>query len=258
VTRASTLLAALIAGCGGSTGSGLVTFRAMAGGPADATGGALSFDTSIGYHVSLTRVRLRIGAVYLNQTVPASGAAATGCVQVPPIYVAEAFGPLTLDLLSPILQPFPAVGEATETQARTAEVWLTGGDVNAPQDPTVILDVAGTATKAGTSYPFQGTVTISANRAIAPGNPALPGSNPICKQRIVTPILVDITPTNGGVLTLRVDPRSMFNTVDFATLGPASGSSTLLQIPDTNAGAGAALFGGLRSNFGVYQFTWSP
>jgi hypothetical protein len=257
--RTSSLLALLLAACGGSTGSGLVTFRAMAGGPADATGGPLSFAAG-SYQVTLSRARLRIGAVYLNQTVPASGAAASGCVQIPPIYVAEAFGPVTLDLLSPILQPFPAVGEATQTQARTAEVWLTGGDVNAPQDPTVILDVAGTASKAGTAFPFQGTVTISLNRAIPPGNPALPGNNPICKQRIVSPIEVDITPTNGGVLTLRVDPRGMFNTVDFATLGPAPGSSTVLEIPDTNAtSAGTALFkDGLHSAFGVYQFTWSP
>jgi hypothetical protein len=256
--RTASILATLLsAACGGTTGSGLVSFRAMAGGPASATGGALSFDTGIGYHVTLTRARLRIGAVYLNVTVPSSGAAATGCVQIPPIYVAEAFGPVTVDLLSPILQPFPATGEATQTEAMTAEVWLTGGDVNAPQDPTVILDVAGTATKSGASFPFQGTVTISDNRAIPPGSPALPGSNPICKQRIVTPILVDITPTDGGVLTLRIDPSGMFNTVDFATLAPAPGSTALLQIPDTNAGAGAALFKGLLSNSGVYQFSWS-
>jgi hypothetical protein len=257
VTKVSILLVALIAGCGGSTGSGLVTFRAMAGGPADAVAAA-SFDSSNGYHVSLTRARLHIGAVYLNQTVPASGAAATGCVQVPPIYVAEAFGPVTVDLLSPVLQPFPAPGDGTVTRATTAEVWLTGGDVNAPQDQTVIFDVAGTASKAGTSYPFEGSVTISANRAIPATNPALPGANPICKQRIATPILVDITPTDGGVLTLRVDPRNLFNTVDFATLGPAPGSTTLLEIPDTNAGAGAALFKALLSNFGVYQFAWTP
>ncbi len=61
------------------------------------------------------------------------------------------------------------------------------------------------------------------------------------------------------MLTLRVDPRGMFNTVDFATLGPA-GSSTPLEIPDTNAtSAGLALFkDGLHSAFGVYQFSWSP
>jgi hypothetical protein len=49
----------------------------------------------------------------------------------------------------------------------------------------------------------------------------------------------------------------MFNTVDFATLSPASGSPGVLQIPDTQAPAGAALFKGLLQNAGVYQFSWS-
>jgi hypothetical protein len=258
VKRTMKLVAALLAtACGGTTGSGLVTFRAMGSGPTNATGTALSFSTAVGYQVTLNRAKIHLGAIYLNASVPSSGAAATGCVQIPPIYIAEAFGPVTLDLLSPTLQAFPAVGEATQTEAKTAEVWLTGGDVNAPDDPTVILDVAGTASKGGNSYPFQGTVTIGNNRAIPPGNPALPGANPICKQRIVTPILIDITPVDGGVLMLRVDPAGMFQTVDFATLALAPGSTTVLQIPDTQAGAGAALFKGLLSNAGVYRFSWS-
>jgi len=242
------LLSMLLAACGGTTGSNLVSFQAMAGGPADATGATLAFDTASGYHVSLTRARLRIGAVYLNQTVPSSGAAASSCV-LPGIYVAQVFGPVTLDLLSPLLQPFPVQGEGTQTEAHTAEVWLTGGDVNAPEDPTVILDVAGTASKGAGTYPFEGTVTISDNRATPVQNPSLPGANPICKQRIVTPIVIALTPTSGGVLTLRVDPRGMLQTVDFAA---ATGGT----IPDTNAGPGAALFKGLLSNAGVYQFSW--
>jgi len=241
------VLAILLAGCSGTTGSNLVTFQAQAGGPADATV-PLVFDTAFGYHVSLTRAQLRVGAVYLNTSLPTSGAGATSCV-LPGIYVAEAFGPVSVDLLSPVLQPFPAAGEGTQTQATTAEVWLTGGDVNAPIDPTVILDVAGTASSAAGTFPFQAAVTISSNRAIPVLTPALPGSNPICKQRIVTPIAVGLTPTNGGVLTLRIDPRGMFQTVDFAT---ATGG----VIPDSSAGPGAALFKGLLSNAGVYQFTW--
>jgi hypothetical protein len=242
------LLPLLLAGCNGTTGSGLVSFTALAGGPADAAS-PLPFTTAIGYQVSLSRARLRIGAVYLNTSNPTSGAGATSCV-LPGIYVAEAFGPVSVDLLSPALQPLSALGEGTATLATTAEVWLTGGDVNAPVDPSVILDVAGTAARGGATYPFQGSVTISNNRAIPVTSPALPGSNPICKQRIVTPIVVALTPTDGGVLTLRIDPRGMFQTVDFAA-APAG------VIPDTNAGPGAALFKGLLSNAGVYQFTWS-
>jgi len=56
------------------------------------------------------------------------------------------------------------------------------------------------------------------------------------------------------VLGLRIDPRGMFNGVDFSTLGAPGAASSL--IPDTTAGAGGALFRGLHSNFGVYAFTW--
>ena len=248
------LLAALLTACGGTTGSNLVSFRAMAGGPADATV-PLTFDTSAGYHVSLTRARLRIGAVYLNQSTVNSGAGPGPCI-LPGIYVAEAFGPVTVDLLSPVLQSFPTLGEGTATPAKTAEVWLTGGDVNARVDPTVIFDVAGTATKGGATYPFQGTLTISDNWATPSSSPALPGANPICKQRIATPILVDFTPTDGGLLTLRIHPSGMFQTVDFATLSPATGSTTL-EIPNGPVGAGLVLHTGLLSASGVYELSWS-
>src|SRR5207245_11274119 len=109
----------------------------MAGGAAVATA-PLSLDTSAGYHVSLTRALLHVGAVYLNESNPNPGAGPAPCV-LPGIYVAEVFGPVTVDLLSPLLQSFPALGEGTETAAKTAEVWLTGGDVNAQTDLTALF-----------------------------------------------------------------------------------------------------------------------
>src|SRR5439155_4576547 len=154
-------LTALLAACGGTTGSNLVSFRAMVGGAADATV-PVSFDTSAGYHVSLTRAQLLIGAVYLNQSTVNPEAGPAPCI-LPGIYVAEAFGPVTVDLLSPVLRAFPTLGKGTETPAKTAEVWLTGGDINAKTDPTVIFDATGIAMKGGTAYPFQATLTISDN-----------------------------------------------------------------------------------------------
>ncbi len=250
-----TLLMLLAAGCGGSTGSALVTFGATASGPADATGGPLSFTSGYGAQVTLTSATLYIGAVYLNQSVPVSGAASEPCIS-PGIYVGQVFGPVDVDLLSPSPQQFPTRGEGTQTAAKTAEVWLTSGDVNAAGDSTVILDVEGTAVQSGQTFPFTAAVTIGSNRQIPVTNPALPGANPICHQRIVTPILVDITPTNGGTLVLEIDPRPMFNAVDFTTLTKVSDAPVQYQIPDTNAGQGGALFKGMEANYGVYTFTW--
>jgi hypothetical protein len=257
VKHAICVIAAMACACSGTTGSGLVTFTALASGPADAVAGApMSFDTGSGFHVVLTRAQLHIGSIYLNQSVPSSGGAQVPCV-LPGIYVAEAFGPLEVDLLSPQLHPFPTAGDGTQTPAKTAEVWLTGGDINASADPTVILSVGGTATRGSGVYPFTGSVTIGPNRALTGGNPGLPGANPICHQRIVTPILVDLLPTNGGTLELRVDPRGMFNALDFSALTRVSENPLRFEIPDSSGGPGGALFRGLLSNAGVYRFSWS-
>jgi len=250
-----------VCGCGGTTGSALVTFRGEASGPSDADGAPLSFTTGAGADVTLTKAALHLGAVYLNQSVPASGAAAEPCIS-PGIYVGELFGGLDVDLLSskPVL--FPSRGEGTETEARTAEVWLVGGgtdaraDVNANDDSTRILDVEGSATQDGVSYPFSATVTIGANRKPNVTNAALPGANPICHQRIVTPILVDLTPENGGTLALQIDPRPMFDSLDFSKAIEAPDAPGTYQIPDTTSGAGGSLFKGLTASFGVYSFSF--
>jgi len=258
------LLASLLlacGGCGGTTGSALVTFSGEATGPSDADGGPLSFTTGSGADVTLTKARLHLGAVYLNQSVPASGAAAEPCIS-PGIYVAELFGGLDVDLLSPKPVMFRSSGEGTETQARTAEVWLVGGgensaaDVNADNDSTHILEVEGSATQDDVSYPFAGVVTIGANRKPTVANAAMPGANPICHQRIVTPILVDITPKSGGTLALRIDPRRMFDSVDFSKALELADAPGSYEIPDTTSGAGGALFKGLTASFGVYSFSF--
>jgi hypothetical protein len=252
--RAAWVSLLLLSSCGGTTGSALVTSSGQASGPSDAAA-PLSFSTGAGAEVTLTSAKLHLGAVYLNQSLPASGAAAGPCVS-PGIYVAQLFGPLDVDLLSPVAVPFPSPGQGTETQARTAEVWLSGGDVNASADSTLIFDAEGTAAQDGLSYPFSATVTISANRTPQVTNPAMPGASPICHQRIVTPILVDITPRNGGALELQIDPRPIFDAVDFSQATKVSDDPAMYQIPDSNAGPGGALFKGLSANFGVYTFTF--
>ena len=242
--------AVLLGACNATTGSGLVSFIAVAGGPADAAP-QLTFDTGSGFHVTLSRAKLHVAAVYLNQSVPTSGAQESSCV-LPGIYVAQAFGPLDLDLPSP--------GEGTATAAATAEVWLAGNAIDDVDDRTVILDVAGAAQKGSTVWPFTGSVTIGTNRGIPVQNPATPGSNPICHQRIVTPIAVQLVPTEGGQLTMRIDPRGMWNAVDFSLLTAADESSSappIYKIPDENGGIGGALYKGLVSNAGVYTFAFS-
>ncbi len=261
---------AAAAGCNGTTGSGLVTFSARAAGPADAMDDApLAFTSGNGFAITLTAATLHLGAVYLNASKPSSGGPEEPCI-LPGVYVGQAFADVDVDLLSSTLTTFTTTGAGTANPAAVGEVWLTGGDINAADDPTPILQVAGTATRMGDSWPFTATVTISENRAVPPPSAAMPGANPICRQRIVSPICgaptaSDSCPpliamlTDGGTLDLRIDPRPMFDSVDFTSLAP-NGSAATVTIPDTSAGAGAELYGGLRSNAaigGVYQFTWT-
>jgi hypothetical protein len=246
--------ATLFVGCSGTTGGGLLTFTGLAGGPADAAD-PVTFTNGLGYQVTLTAARLHMGAVYLNASVPSSGAGESSCV-LPGIYVAEVFGPIDIDLLSRALVAFPSPGEGIESEARAGEIWLTDGDVNARDDHTEILSLAGTAEKDGASWPFTASVTIGQNRALPVQNPALPGSNPICHQRIVTPIPIDLRPVDGGLLTLRVNPRGLLTAVDFSKTEKISDSPLLYQIPDEQGGVGGVLFNGLFANSGVYGFSF--
>ena len=66
-----------------------------------------------------------------------------------------------------------------------------------------------------TTLGFSGTLTIGANRVTKPTNAAEPGSHPLCKERIVTPIPADVTPQNGGTLVVRIDPRQLLAAVNF-------------------------------------------
>jgi hypothetical protein len=255
--RAPALCLLLLApACTGNTGDHLITFSAAAAGPATLppAGGPLEFDSPLGYHVRLDRARLHVGAVYLNQTLPLSGGADTTCIQ-PGVYVAQVIQGLDIDTLSSRQQPFPVDGEGTTLPAQAGEVWLTGGDVTAAVDNTTILDVAGEAFRDPERFPFSGTITISNNRTPRPPNPAtLPGAKPICKVRIVTPVLVDLALAPGGTLVLRADPRLLFANVEFAGLARTSDDPLAYQFDDRSMTAPSrSLFQSLQAA-NTYRF----
>jgi hypothetical protein len=244
--------------CVGSTGSELVTFHAAAAGPEDAVRGApLTFTTPRGFHVVLTRASVHVGAIYLNQSVPVSGSQATSCT-LPGIYVGEVTEGVDVDVLSPDPQPFPGEGRGTADHAAAGEVWLTDGDVNADEASRAVVLVAGTAERDGVSFPFEGRVTIGKNRIVAPRDPSTPGSSPICRQRIVSPILTDVSLRSGSTLLLRIDPRGWFVNVDFADM-PKVSDAPLYRFDDEPAGtASNSFYAGVRSTSGVYTFGRLP
>jgi hypothetical protein len=255
-------LAALGAGaasCNGSTGNALVTFTAYAQG---ASGAAQPF-TAGGYSIQLTRAKMLIGAVYVDESPLGNQAGGPECI-APDLFAAQVPGPVEVDLLSGQPQEFSVYGQGTLDTGLSWQMWLTDGDVNEANHSHVV-DLQGTATRIadGTQVPFAAIVTINDNRLVTTVNPAQPGANPICKQRIVLIGGVDVTPVEHGTLTVTIDPRPWFQLgFDFASL-PAvesdacvAGDTTVpvdpaadygsaqVCIPNTNFASGAGALEG--------------
>jgi hypothetical protein len=257
-------LAVAVASCVGTSGGQVVDFHAAAAGP-DGITNPYEFMTdpvgaSAAYHVVLTQATLHIGALYLDQTLPVSGSQGTACI-LPSTYVGEVLaGPggaagLDVDLLSPTPQPFADGHGTTYPPALAAQVWLTGGDINATDDTTAILVLEGTIDQGGMPEPFSGKITIGANRASH--GTAAAGGDPICKERIVTVPTSVAVRTTGGLL-IRVDPQLLFTNVDWSKLGSSSSglafvdgpSSPMYTQPSRN------LYQNLRSAGSLYTLSW--
>jgi hypothetical protein len=245
-----------VAGCQNTTGGARINFRAAAAGPDLAPVDVATFLNLLDFDVTLTKAILHVGAIYLNENANISTADDQfGC------YgggrdVGQVLGGLDVDILSRDPQPFPVVGEGTQSRARAAAVWLTGTQrVDQVDDPQVILDVAGIAQRAGQRYPFEGKLHIGGNRVVPPQTPATPGVNSICKQRIVAPIPTDIRLTEGGLLLLRIDPFDVFKVTDFSQL---PGGPLLYRFSDRADNlADQNVYGNLRTS-STYRFLWQP
>jgi hypothetical protein len=244
--------------CVGNAGGNTVDFPVAAAGPLDASEGQPLVFSSGAWNVVLTQATLHIGAVYLDQSDSVSGAQATGCY-LTGTYLAQETAGLDVDLLSPALQAFPSLAHGiTSPPALIGQVWLTGGDIDTVASTTPILIVAGSATRQGATLPFSGTITIGANHANTSGT--LAGGDPICKERIITPIPGAVTIAPTGRLSLRIDPRPFFTNIDFSQLPLDAGSGTYVFGDDPTAAGYAPTGADLYYNFRTtqnYTFSWT-
>lgn len=256
ITRAIVVatFGAVLVGCMGTTGGDVVRFDAAVAGPADVTDHALAFTSGRGLPIRLTKATLSLGAVYLNRTKPIPVAQEKTCI-LPGTYVGEVLGGASVDLLSGVPVSFPAGGSGTNEAAVTGEIWLTRGDVNAVDDRSLVAVVEGEVVFGGNARPFRGSISFGANRRSGAVDPARPGADAPCKERIVSPIPTALTLQNGGRLVLRVDPRAWFATVPFDDLIETSG---VLTFDDANTNISSMnLADGLRAAQGVYAFEWT-
>ncbi len=254
--------------CNGTTGYELVTFYAAASGASDAVQGQpYSFDTAQGAHVTLTQATLHVGALYLTQSVPQSGGGPSPCT-LPGTYngafVGEVRGGGDVDLLNPSVQQLAVTGDGSTIPAATGQVWLTHDDVNASSDPLPVLSLQGTVDYGKGAIPFAAGITIDQNRlpnaTTSTSTDGLPGSVQICTLRIVSGIPVALTLAQSGTLVLHVEPKALFNDVDFSDLPPCQVGSTsglCFTNDDTNKSS-RNVFTNLTTNGAVYAFEWLP
>jgi hypothetical protein len=204
--------------CYGTTGDALVTFSAYAQGTPAA---AQPFVVN-GFTIQLTAARMYMGALYFDESPPSTSFDQPVCVATG-VYAAQVPGPLlngkSVDVLSGQPEEFSVFGNGSADLAVSWQIWLTNGDINEANLGTHMVDLEGTATRGGQSYSFGAIVTINNNRLTPVTNPATPGENPICKERIIQLSPIDIQFSNGGTLTVTVDPRGWFNeNIDFSKL----------------------------------------
>ena len=254
--------AGLCLACGSSTEAGkVVDFQAAAAGPEGAIAGqTLSFDTPEGWQVELSTAIMHVGAVYLSDFSPSSGASVSDCI-LPGDYVAEVIEGRDIDLLSGKPQLFPSLGRGAASLALSGQVWLTAGDVNDSEDPTppsVVLELKGRATRASVQRRFQAALTIADNRSDS--HSAIAGSDPICSERIVSPIPTSLQIETSGALLLRIDPRRLFGRVDFGTLVNQNqdGSYSFSDSREATDSASVNLYGNLKATGPLYRFSWVP
>lgn len=250
--RVLLLLLACLCACVGTTGDAFVDFPVTVGG----VPGASDFTNDKGWHVVLTKATLHVGAFYFVQALPVSGVGNTDCI-LPGTYTAEMTTGMDVNLLDPTPQRYPVLAHGTTVRALAAQVWLTGGDVNATDDNTTILDLAGTADRAGDVRPFTGVVRIGTNRVM---KGSVPGAYPMCKQRIVSPIPISVGVEQTGGLRFTIDGRLLFVNVDFSDLAQFSGTYAFSDQPGDSKYTSASinLYSNLRSAGALYAFAWDP
>jgi hypothetical protein len=252
---------ALSLGCGDTTGQDRVSFAARAGGFEHAAG-PVAFRTTTGWNVTLTYARIAVGPVYLNTIEALSsrlleglrgaiaprawahGESHLGAGQV----VAQITRQIEVDVLSPTLVDFPGGGDGLDVPARTAELWLYNRD-GAMRGAA--LRVRGEATRDGDPplrVHFEGALVADAS-IVTP-------QAPLDVARRVRGVPISFTPSEGGTLTVRIDPRRWFDGADFSELSTLHGDTPCAFTLTDNVGR--AFLANARASRGVYALSFEP
>jgi iron complex outermembrane recepter protein len=250
-------------GCGDTTGSRRVSFTAEVGGVERDGAQALTFTNDQGWEITLTQARLAFGPMYLNTIAPLEGRAPVpllrrlGDLLLPSAYadgeshlgVGRIVGQVTtqviVDALDPAAAAIPGGGDGVGDAALTAEAWLFN---RADGLDGAAARVAGTARRDGLAVAFEGALVIDASLVSAGGS--------IDEARKVRGIPARLTPSEGGVLRVRIDPRGWFEGADFRELTSGSPRDGRYQFTASD-NVGRAFINRVRSR-ATFAVTFSP
>jgi len=220
--------AAALTACLGTTGNERLAFTAEAGAVAMDAQPNGAFVNDFGWSIRLTSARMRLGPVYLNTVAPLRASRGFRLVREARadeahlgggLVVGEVLGDLEIDLLDPALRPFPVRGQITGDAVRTAEIRFWPGAGIDPATPSAdpVFEATGEASLDGETIAFEGRLFLDETW--------LPNAQPgdrnfltLTDIRQVRGIPAEFVATEGGALEVRVDPRRLFATANFAQI----------------------------------------
>lgn len=268
--RTAVFLAALGLGgaCAGSAGGERYAFDAYVAGAAREAAATLTFTNEKGWQTTLSKCTVTVGPVYLNTAQPLNGqqtwlerfflpyAHAQGASDLENgRIVGQVLAQLSFDALSPGLVRL-GTGEIARETVRTAEIGFyppPGIAVDQAKIDQAAADVAGVATKQGTTVRFRGRLVLD-DAWLPDPRPGAPGAASVLTLRLVRGVPAGFTPSRGGALELRLDPTVLLAGADFSALDGApadpDGTKVLVQSkagPVTTDQVMRNLFAGLRS-----------
>jgi TonB family protein len=274
VTLAATL--GLAFACAGSAGGDRYEFEAFAGGAARTGPGPLTFTNDKGWETTLAQCSVTFGPVYLNTVAPLSGqqtwlgrwllpwAHAEGASHLENgRVVGQVLQQISINALSPDLRSFGA-GEMTQETVRTAEIGFyppPGVAIDQTKIDQAAVDVIGSASKDGVTVRFRGRLVLD-DAWLPDPKPGAPGAASVLALRLVRGIPAGFTPSRGGKLEIRVDPKVLFAGADFSSLvddpTDSDGTKVLVQSKTgryTTDQVMRNIFDGLRS-VDAYDVRW--
>lgn len=248
--------------CGDTTGGARVAFAVRVGGVERAERGVLTFETDQSWRVTLTEARIAVGPIYLNTIAPVVARRSLGD-KLSDLFISSAWahgethlgvgrvvGQVTtqvlVDVLDPTLVAIPGGGDGVDDRVQSLEFWY----FNDTAMQGAALRVAGVAEKGADRVSFEGALVIDERLATPQA--------PLDTARRVRGVPADFPLSEGGALTVRIDPTGWFRGADFSELLTLPEGASGRRRFSTDDNVGRAFVENVRGTRGMFVPSYAP